>query len=595
MLISLLFSVYSVYLVSLLIGFSRLSIFITFSIYLIWFLIYLYKKKPFIKFPENHLPVFVFAFILFIVYFVALFPGIFSFNGNYIVMSAENWQDTAMHMGITESITQGNFPPQAPYFSGAPLSYYYFIDFHAAIIETLSGQFLPKVFVYLNPFFIALFAVSVYALAYTVTKNKLTSLLSSFLSAFYGNFMSLIFFKDLFKFGDPLNLLATRGYTIDYYGTMSVSPMADYFLQNRPMMIGLPAFTLVLALLIIAVREKDKKILFLVGLIASLMVKFQLFTTIAILLTTSVGILFFFKQLKPKLVFQLSLYFILGLVPGIAFLLFLKAGSNSFFDLIRQTFQYQPWGADKSLLWKIQFLIDNFGIELSLLSVSVIFMLLKKIQIKKELVFLFLLFLLFFGLPFVIRFTIYDADMFKFFYLAIVPVSILASFVLSILWRKTLLTRIIVVSILIFTSLTCFLDLGNSYFNKNFAYSIDDYETGLWIRNNTPQKSIFIESPKVHSAVTEIGGRLRILSYITWPFSHGFNTGPDNVFSRLEDIKTFYTNPNPEILEKYAINYVYLSSEEKNNYKGSEEKLNHAKFLTKVYEQDDIEIFKVNL
>ena len=42
--------------------------------------------------------------------------------------------------------------------------------------------------------------------------------------------------------------------------------------------------------------------------------------------------------------------------------------------------------------------------------------------------------------------------------------------------------------------------------------------------------------PTVHSATTDIGGRLRIISYINWPYSHGFNTGEDNVFTRVKDV-----------------------------------------------------------
>src|SRR4030042_1714554 len=71
-----------------------------------------------------------------------------------IVITGSNWQDTPLHYEIIESINNGNFPPQMPYFSGEKMSYHYFVDFHTAILEKVYG-FLPQ----LVPFLASVFAL----------------------------------------------------------------------------------------------------------------------------------------------------------------------------------------------------------------------------------------------------------------------------------------------------------------------------------------------------------------------------------------------------------------------------------------------------
>jgi len=137
----------------------------------------------------------------------------------------------------------------------------------------------------------------------------------------------------------------------------------------------------------------------------------------------------------------------------------------------------------------------------------------------------------------------------------------------------------------------------HAYLNKTEAYSISEYNVGMWIRKNTPQKSVFLTSPTVHCPVTDIAGRLRVISYINWPHSHGFNTGSDNVFSRVEDLRSFYTgtitNAEAEdILLKYDIDYIYLGSNEISDFPEAENRLESNKQLEKIYDEEDIKIFK---
>ena len=53
-----------------------------------------------------------------------------------------NWSDLGVHLSIAETLNSGaNFPPEVPYFSGVPLVYHWFADFHAAILAEGAGIF----------------------------------------------------------------------------------------------------------------------------------------------------------------------------------------------------------------------------------------------------------------------------------------------------------------------------------------------------------------------------------------------------------------------------------------------------------------------
>ncbi len=192
---SILISTYLIYFVSLWLGFSKFSILISFGLITIWFIIYFIKNKRIeINFPKEHRIGLILSLSVFFIYFIALYPAIFQEYKGYIVMAGSNWQDTAMHQGIIESISQGNFPPQAPHYAGVPLKYYYFVDFHTAIISTLYGRFFPRILVYDNPFFAAIFIFSLYILAYELTKKRVVALCSAFTGTFFSSYLFVHFF-----------------------------------------------------------------------------------------------------------------------------------------------------------------------------------------------------------------------------------------------------------------------------------------------------------------------------------------------------------------------------------------------------------------
>jgi len=553
--LSSLISTLSIWFLSFLFGFISLVIIICYLLFGIFGIFVYFRKK--LKFNLNKQQVLM-GMLVCILFFVALYPGIFTLHNDYYILSSVNWQDTAMHLGIIESLAQGNFPPQAPYFAGQPLSYYYLVDFQASILVKLIGGPFARSIVYINPVFAASFAVSIWALIYKHSGSKLASGIGSFLSVLIGNLMFTEFLFDWsnsLNFSHALSLLKSRAYTMQYQGLMEMVPMADYFLQNRPMMLALSVVAVILLLVSDFESNFWEKRVLLAAFVNIMLFKFQAFGFAVGLFLIFLSFLANLNNITNKLEFLLKI--ILINITGLFLYNIFAGGSTQLVRLAVDNFSFSPWVKDKNIFWFFMFAVSNFS-PLFFLSFYPVSLLKRKIR-------LFLLFYLvtLYLIPHTLNFTVYKADMFKFFYFMQIAVVVLSSLVLARL-SKLHLGKLIAFLLTSISILTSVLTLTSSILNKNVAYSKTEYQVGLWIRKNTTQNSIFISLPSVHSPITQIGGRQRLLSYITWPYTHGFYVGQDNVFWREGQIKLFYNNPQNLISKKYLrdmnVNYVYVGA-----------------------------------
>ena len=597
MVCSVVLSTYLIYGLSLVFGFSRETVFLGYLLISGWLVWYLARGKR-IKIRIDHKGAVILAVLAYGVFFAALYPAIVREYKDFYVLSAVNWQDTAMHLGIIESLVEGNFPPQAPYYAGKELSYYYFSDYHSAILNVPWGEYFPRVLVYDNPFFAMMFVLAVYALTWEITRSRGASLVAAYLGVFNGNMMFVKFFRDLVSeertggiIKGFIELVANRGYTMEYGELMQMVPMADYFLQNRPMMIGLPTVAAII-LLVIGGRKQEKRFL-LAGLLGALMIKFQLFAFVV------GGVVIYFGSLvslRNEGIKKGLSCFAAGVAPIlVAGLVHLISGSGteSEVGMFLREFKLGPWEEGREWWWHALFIISNFGVIAALSLVIFPILEWRKLLKEKKRLFLYLLGLLFVVLPLICRFTQYGYDMLKFYYFALIPMVVTGAVVIEKGTRRRA-GMFLVGAIIIAATLTSWLTVLWSALNKAQGYSRNDMGVGLWIRENTPQRSMFLAMPTVHSPITQIGGRLRVLSYITWPYSHGFKYGDDdNVFRRLEEIENFYEGEGSDILARYKVDYVYWGSEERDKFPQSEYVLGGMDELVLVYDGGESRVYRV--
>lgn len=594
LILSVIISTFFSYFISLLFGFTRETLLSCFLFFLILFgYIIINKKTNILVGLKKNWQVVLVGLIVYIFFFIALLPAIFSLYNGYFVMGGPNWQDTPMHLSIIQSLSQGNFPPQAPYFSGQPLTYYYFSDLHAAIIVTFFGNFFPKVLTFINPFLAMTFFFSVFALSFSITKKKIFSVISAVMAVFFGNLGFFNLINDLFVTGASYTrLIANNSYNFDQK-YLQMTPMADYFLQNRPMMVGLPSFILVILLLLKTKKEENNYFvkIFIAGVITASLVKFQLFGFV--LAWVFFGIYFVVKLIYKNIKFGdlLKYLFIFGL-PSIVFVFLFattKVENRTLINIFLDSFSWGPWQKNEPV-WFIYFLLENLGLGFVIYILGIFF---KRSWRLPEIISIYLTSFVIITIPLVMKFTIYEYDMLKFFYYLVPLMSVL----LAVLYSKSKhykLSIFIFIFITTISSLTSINMLVHSFLNKNEGYKYSEYQVGLWIEKNTSQKSVFVTMPTVHSAPSDIGGRLRVISYINWPYSHGFNVTNDNVFSRVEDVTRVYkTGDIISIKLKYRANYVFYGIEEASQFPYAGKLFDQNKNLKLIYNQNGIKIYAI--
>src|SRR4029079_10440614 len=96
---------------------------------------------------------------------LVLDSGLWHATPGGVTAGGSNWSDLGVHLSIAQSLNAGNFPPQVPYFAGAPLVYHWFGDFHAAIAAQAAGLFALPAFLTSSAILTGALALLVHGLA----------------------------------------------------------------------------------------------------------------------------------------------------------------------------------------------------------------------------------------------------------------------------------------------------------------------------------------------------------------------------------------------------------------------------------------------
>ena len=92
------------------------------------------------------------------------------------------------------------------------------------------------------------------------------------------------------------------------------------------------------------------------------------------------------------------------------------------------------------------------------------------------------------------------------------------------------------------------------------AYSRSDVETAEFIKENTPEHSVWLTGNEHLNPVSSLAGRTILCSSESYLYYHGFDTWP----RRLE-IAAFFEDPaeNLALLKEYQVEYLYVSAYER--------------------------------
>ncbi len=562
-LLSILVSTHLVYFLSLFIGYSLFTIKVS-SLLLTSFM--LVARRPEIGRDELiELSIFI---VLFLFAFATLHHSLWYPKEDYIVLSGSNWQDAPYHYEIIESINNGNFPPQDPSFAGYPLRYHFFVDFHTAILEKPLGYF-PRLMLYINSALFPLFFLSVLALAERLTESRKAAVYSAILAVFGWGFTYLWLLSSLISGNyDPKS-----SYVMDYDGLLNLPPILDNLLQQRPLFVGLPGLVFAVLFFIRGYEEDKKNYMILSGIITGLLFPFHVLATFSMFVFVILYLLLIlteqgFSRTRFMDFLKFSYPFVISIPLLTPFIWMLGGGRIQ-----------RPWILEFGS--PIHYPV-NLGIPFILAIIAVL------LKVRKwRLTALWATVMLTF--PLLPSFTPNVWDMYKFFMIAWIPISILASQVLVLLRGRLrfLIPVLLVLSML--STLPVVLWNQTDYGCASF----DELQAGLWVREHTPSDSVFLTWPSLHSPPTMIGGRLRVLGYTNWAYGHGVPF--DNIWERVEDIKfAFRSEKNLSmVIDKYNVDYVYLGLDEYVASKNSSKVLMNSPRLLPVFQKGWVVIYKV--
>ena len=455
---SVLVSVQLVYYLSMAVGYSRDTILFCFLALTAIYAFVVYKKgetinpKKLLKLKQIKKTSLIIFAVIFLISLVVLGRSVWFGNQNGVVLTGSNWQDTPLHYEIIESLNNGNFPPQKPNFAGQPETYHYFVDFHTAIVEKMYG-YLPTLLPFLNAVFIVVFALAIYALARDYGRN--VAVIAVILGVFgwglsyFGLFSALI--------NGQFN--PTQNYIFQYGGTFGLPSVFDNLLQQRPMLVGLPAFALVLVLLR---NLEDKKRILLAGVITGLVFEFH---NVAFFCCFVAFVVSFLVNIK-----RFNLSFLYFLVPTALALPFILGDGPPLTVAVSGV-----WIANFAKNPFIYYFV-NLGVPFALAIAS--FFRRGHEELKVTLLMLVLI-------PNILLLTPNPWDMYKFFMFAWVPIAVLAGVVLSKMWVrkwKILVLGLVLLSVMTSASVVIY-NVGTDYLAVNWS----EYQAGLWVRDNTPQ------------------------------------------------------------------------------------------------------------
>jgi hypothetical protein len=560
---SVLVSVQMIYYLSLAVGYSQHTILASFLALTAIYALVVYKKgepitlSKFLKIKQiKKTSLLVFAIIFFISLGV-LYASVWRGDQYGIVLTGSNWQDTPFHYEIIESLNQGNFPPQTPNYIGTPLTYHYFVDFHTAIVEKMYG-YLPALLPVLNALFILVFAVAIYALARPYGRKA--AVIATVLAVFGWGLSYFGLFSALFNGQfDP-----NQNYIYQFRQLFGLPSMFDNLLQQRPLLVGLPVFAFVLALLR---NMEDKNRLILAGILTGLVYQFHNVAFFCCYVAFAACFILNLKRFKFSFLYFLlpivfALPFIFGGGPPLTF-----AFSTTFVaDFAQNPFIYY-------------FL--NLGIPFVLAIISFI---------KPGHEYLKITFLSLVLIPNILLLTPWDWDMYKFFMFAWIPIVVLAGIVLA----KT--PRILIVTLVLLSIITTSSVIIYNTQTQYLGVTWNEYKLGLWVRDNTPQNAVFLTYYGIHEPPSMIGGRLRVSSYVYWPYGHGEPL--DQVNQREHEIDLAYTGNETQlasVIREYNVTYVYVGAEELSNYPNCIAHFSSIIWLQQGYEDVGLRIYQVNL
>jgi hypothetical protein len=449
-----------------------------------------------------------------------------------VAAGGSNWSDLGVHLSIAQSLNAGNFPPQVPYFAGAPLVYHWFADFHAAIAAKAAGLFAVPAFVTSSAILTGALALLVHGLARTLLRGRdarRAALLAMVLVVFGGGLGWIRLVADVSSgVGDPIALVSANSYDNSWYDAAGHdAPMWPYFripsvmgtglLVHRATTLGLPILAGAVLLLVAGLPTgrarragwRDRPLLILMaGVLGALLAPFHFFFFPAFGLVALLYVLIggrLFDRHAPRNAALLLAPYVLS-APFVLAPLLNASGSGAL--KLALGWESAPFVEGPAAV--AFFYVTNLGVPFGLgLAALVARDLRARAFLGAWAAALFLI-------PNLIQVSDVAFDMNKYFQAMWIAVALLAAWLI----RRWPWPAIVVVLLLSVPS--PLLIAAYTAVDRQQVLDRNGIAAANWIAANTPERSVFVTDGWLNSPTDPVG-RLRLLTYTPYIANLGFD------------------------------------------------------------------------
>lgn len=573
---------------------------------------------------------------------LVLDSGLWHATDTGVSAGGSNWSDLGVHLSIAQSLNAGNFPPQVPYFAGAPLVYHWFSDFHAAIAAAAAGMFAIPAFVASSAILTAALALLVHGLARHLLGGpgaRRAATVAVVLVIFGGGLGWIRFVADVATgVGDPVTLITHNSYDNSWYDAAGhAAPMWPFFripsvmgtglLVHRATTVGLPilvgAVLLLAAGLPTAARRtrgwRDRPWLILAaGLLGALLAPFHFFFFPAFGLLALLYVLISGRLLDrdaPRNAALLLAPYLLAVPFAVAPLLN-ASGSGA----LKLDFGWESAPRSDGPLAVAFFYLTNLGVP-CLLAIAAVVAPLRRtraaivvllvisgtllligaegsvrgvaalvllgaaavVAVPAERRFLGAWAVALFLVPNVMQVSDIAFDMNKFFQAMWVAVALLAA------WLVRRWPSIAIGGVLLLSVGSPLLVAGWTAFSREEVLDWNGIAASQWIAANTPERAVFATDGWLNSP-TDAAGRLRLITYPPYVANLGFD--PD---ARVEQVRQIYCSGDMDttVSVMRQLGATYLLDQGRPDHCDTPTEFRDGRQLHKVYENPALRIWQV--
>jgi len=491
-----------------------------------------------------------------------------------------NWSDFLVHVSIGQSIVEGNFPPQVPYFAGVPLTYHWFADFHGSIAAATAGLHVIPVFIVSSALMAGALALIAWELARHLTGSRRAATIATLLILTGGGMGWIRLVIDLEAgVGSAWELVQRFPYDNTWEPGSPEFKIASILgtglFPHRATTFGLPGLLSVLLLVRVSLGRRPAG-MGLAGILAALLAPFHFFFFPATYLLVLLYALARRAWRRPAWLRDAALF----LAPIVLALPFVVGPAllQSERGAIRFVVGWKEAPFAEGVGPVLFFYVTNLGLPLLLGLLALV------VTRPPGRAFLAAWAVAFFLVPNLVVASAVEFDMNKYFQVMGIALAILGGWLLR--RRPTLVVGLVLAA----AAVSPFLVATWHLLSEPLVLSPAEKQAADWIADNTPPLAIFVADSYINSPV-DYAGRLRVTTFGPYAANLGYDPAP-----RAADVTAAYCDgPDvaADVMARYRATYVITPKYNTTCERGQPTDFSASPRFETVFDVDGVQIWRL--